>query len=105
MQNWRSSSKMTGISAITREVPAAGAPSWEDVGLRKACKDFEAMLTAQLMSQMRSTVPKSDFFGSSDEEEIFQGLLDQEVAKKTSETGAMQLGDVLYRSLLQQKVR
>ena len=75
----------------------------EDAKLKRACKDFESMMVTQLLGQMRRTIPKSDFFGSSDEEEIFRGMLDQEMATEISKGGAMKLGDLLYAQLTQKR--
>jgi len=71
----------------------------EDAKLRKVCQDFESVLVAHMLSKMRETVPKTNLFGSGREEEIFRSLLDQEIAKEISRTGAMKLADLVYAQL------
>jgi flagellar protein FlgJ len=71
----------------------------QDRALKKACQDFESLLVAQMLHSMRSTVEKSDLFGSRDKEELWQGMMDDEVAKQISRTGAFGIGDLIYRQL------
>jgi flagellar protein FlgJ len=75
----------------------------EDAKTRRVCQEFESLLVAQMLTKMRESVPKSDLFGSSEKEEIFRGMLDQEMAKQISETSAMKLGDLLYAQLIKER--
>lgn len=70
-----------------------------DAALRKACREFESLLTAQMLQKMRDSVHKSDLFGSREKEEIFQSMLDEEMAKHIAHTGALGLGDTIYAQL------
>lgn len=70
-----------------------------DVKLRKACQGFEAMLVQQMLSAMRQTVEKSDVFGSREKEDVFQGMLDQQMADEMARTGSMGIADMLYAQL------
>jgi len=81
----------------------AQPPDLRDARLRKACREFESLLVAQMLSKMRSAVPKTDLFGSSEKEEFFQDMLDQEIAKQVSQTGTMGIGNLLYIQLSQEK--
>ena len=92
----------------TQSVTPAGSPpvqplSKEDLALKKACGEFEALFTTQLLQRMRATVPKSEFFGSSEKEEIFRCMLDEETAKEIAKTGAMGIGRMLYAQLSSQR--
>ena len=80
-------------------------PDVEDVKLRETCRDFESLLVQQMLSKMRASIPKSDFFGSKDKEEIFQSMLDEEYAKELSESGSLGLADMLYAQLAALKKR
>jgi len=80
--------------------PASGK---DDLALKKACRDFESLLVAQMLKEMNKSVPKNDLFGSKEKEEIWQGMLDDEVAKQISKSGAMGLGDTIYVQLLRIK--
>lgn len=94
------------IESIPLADPAAQTkPPVEDPKLRKACRDFESLLVQQMLSKMRASIPKSDLFGSKDEEEIFSGMLNEEYAKSLSETGSLGLGDMLYAQLAALKKR
>jgi len=90
-----------GIIGRTRGAAKADKPTSdkEDAALKKACREFESLLVAQMLHQMRATVPKADLFGSREKEEIFQSLLDDEVAKEISRTGTLKLADLIYAQL------
>lgn len=71
----------------------------QDAKLRKACQDFEAVLIKQMLSKMRDTVPENDLFGSSEEEKIFQEMMDQETAVQIARKGCTGIAEILYRQL------
>lgn len=75
----------------------------EDAALKKACREFESVLVAQMLKNMRSSVQKSDLFGSSEKEEMFQGMLDDEIAKDISRTNSFGIAQTLYNQLSQIK--
>ncbi len=76
--------------------------SKEDKKLKEACRDFEAMFISQLLKSMRKTVEKADLYGSSKEEEIWQEMIDAEIAKSASKTGSFGIADMLYKQLSSQ---
>jgi murein DD-endopeptidase MepM/ murein hydrolase activator NlpD len=67
--------------------------------LRQACKDFESIFTYQLLKSMRRTVQKCDLFHGGTDEEIYQSLFDQELAKSMAGLGQSSLSELLYRQL------
>jgi peptidoglycan hydrolase FlgJ len=71
----------------------------DDVKLKKACRDFESMLVYQMLNKMRQTVEKSNLFGSNEQEKTFQGMLDEQLAAKMSESGAIGIGDIIYNQI------
>jgi flagellar protein FlgJ len=73
--------------------------------LRKACTDFEALVTARMLESMRQTVPKTGFFGNDPGREIYHGLMDQELSRKISQRGGLHLGDMLYRQVMKGEER
>ncbi len=94
------------IENTTAAAPAAQTRTGsDDPKLRKACQDFEALLVRQLLSKMRSSIPKNDLFGSRDKEEIFQGMLDEEYANQISASDSLGLGEMLYAQLSTMKKR
>jgi peptidoglycan hydrolase FlgJ len=86
------------LTAAKTALPFSEAQK-DDAALRKACREFESLLTAQMLQKMRDSVPKSDLFGSREKEEIFQSMLDEEMAKHIAHTGALGLGDAIYAQL------
>ena len=78
---------------------AVSSRDTEDVKLRKACQDFEAVLMKQMLSKMRDTVPENDLFGSSEEEKFFLDMMDQETAQQIAKSGSMRIAEILYKQL------
>jgi len=84
--------------------PAKDTPvNKEDAELKKVCSEFESILVLQMLKQMRASVMKADLFGSSQKEEMFQDMMDEEIAKDFSKTGSIGLGEMMYRQLIAQK--
>jgi peptidoglycan hydrolase FlgJ len=83
--------------AAAQTTPSAAA---EDAKLKQACQEFEQLFLTQMMAQMRSTVPKSDIFGGGgSQEEMFQGMLDQERAKSWAQEGGVGLANLLFQQM------
>ena len=80
-------------------LPRAEAQEDRDQKLRKACKEFESVLTYQLLQSMRRTVQKCDLFHGGNEESMYESLLDQELSKSLADQGDRSLADLLYRQL------
>ena len=71
----------------------------KDAKLKKACKDFESILTYQLLRSMRKTVDKGDLFHGGKGEEIYESLFDMEISKNMSDLGPNSLAKTLYDQL------
>ena len=71
----------------------------KDKKLKKACKDFEAILTYQVLTSMRKSVGKCDLFRGGKGEEIFQSLFDMQISKDMSDFGPNSLARLLYNQL------
>lgn len=71
----------------------------KDHELKKVCKEFESIFTYQLLKSMRGTVDKCALFHGGQGEEIYESLLDQELAKKMAGQGINSLAECLYRQL------
>lgn len=71
----------------------------EDAKLREACRDVESLFLAHLLKSMRSTVQKTDLFGSDESESTFQDMLDDEIAKEATQQKGVGLADMLYEQL------
>ena len=70
--------------------------------VREASEDFESLFVTQMYQAMRRTAPPTQLFGNTRDEELFRGLLDQEVAKQAAHSGSFGLGESLYRQMAPQ---
>ena len=61
-------------------------------------QEFESLFTHQMLRQMRTAIPKSDFLDGGNAENIFTDLLDQEIGKIVSKRG-IGIADVVYTQL------
>lgn len=69
--------------------------------LYKACEDFEAIFTQMMFKEMRKTINKSELINGGYAEEVFQGMMDEEIAKESAK-GNGSLADLLYQQLRSQ---
>jgi flagellar protein FlgJ len=68
--------------------------------LYKACQDFEALFIKQMLDVMRKTVHKGDdLLNAGMGQDIFEGMLYDEYAKKMSETAQFGLSDMIYKQV------
>jgi murein DD-endopeptidase MepM/ murein hydrolase activator NlpD len=67
--------------------------------IRKACKDFESIFTYELLKSMRRTIEKCDLFHGGQAEEIYESMLDQELAKNIAGNGSSSISELLYQQL------
>jgi peptidoglycan hydrolase FlgJ len=68
--------------------------------LYQACQDFEALFIKQMLDAMRKTVHKEDDLQNGGmSQDIFEGMLYDEYAKKMAETAQFGLSDTIYRQL------
>ena len=71
--------------------------------LKDVSKEFESIFVYQMITAMRKTVAESSLIKKSNGEKIFEGMLDEEWARKLSGQNSMSgLSDVIYRQLSQQ---
>lgn len=97
------------VQSPHRSTPASqpGEKKIDREKLKKACADFEALFVARMLKLMRQSIPQNGLLGNGPGKEIYQSLMDQELAQKMSKRGGVGLGEVLYRQVLQreEKVR
>ena len=75
-------------------------PTADKQKLRKACADFEALLTQQMLSTMRESAFEGEgLFEKSYGEKLFQGMVDQEIATKMANGKGSGFGDMLFQQL------
>jgi flagellar protein FlgJ len=72
----------------------------KDSPLYKACLDFEAIFIRQMLDVMRKTVHKEDdMLGGGLSQDVFEGMLYDQYAKKMAETAGFGLADTLFRQV------
>ncbi len=71
-----------------------------EAALKRACKEFEALLLHQILKGLDRTVPRSGLFREGLETKIYRDMFYQEVAREVSERGTG-LSELLYRELSQ----
>ena len=70
-----------------------------DEELKNASEQFEALLLNFMIKEMRSTVPESGLFERSMAEEIFTGMLDEQMAGKMAKNGDVGLSRLIFDQL------
>lgn len=87
-------------SALTRPEQQNSPSPEKNQTLRKACADFEALLTQQMLATMRESSAETEgLFEKSHGEKLFQSMLDQELAEKMAGGSGTGLGKMLFEQL------
>jgi len=66
--------------------------------MEKVARDFEAVFINKLFESMRKAIPKSDLLDSS-AMDMYQTMMDQEMAKDLSKQKGMGMGEMVYNDL------
>ena len=83
----------SGLQAL-RRAAAKNDPS----AVRKVAQQFESMFTRMMLKSMRDTVGTDPLFGS-DQEKMYQGMYDDQLALQLSKGRGLGLADMLVRQL------
>ena len=67
--------------------------------LKKVCEDFEAIFIKQLFKEMRKTLSNGGIMGKSVRAQIYQDIIDEQIALKMAHAGGIGIGEKLYRAL------
>jgi flagellar protein FlgJ len=67
--------------------------------LRRSCQDFEAIFIQSMFKSMRKSIPDGGLFEKDTAHEIYQDMLDGEVAKEISRHQSLGLADQMYRQM------
>lgn len=73
-------------------------PAQKEKKLRESCEGFESIFIQKMWEEMRKTLPKSTLLHGK-EEQFWQGMYDQELAKKMTSAGGIGLADMMYAQL------
>ncbi|MBT5550590.1 MAG: hypothetical protein HOJ79_08935 [Nitrospina sp.] len=66
--------------------------------MEKVARDFESVFINKLFESMRKAIPKSDLLQSSSMD-MFQSMMDQEMAKELSKRKGLGMGEMVYNDL------
>jgi peptidoglycan hydrolase FlgJ len=67
-------------------------------GMEKAARDFESVFINKLFESMRKGIPKSGLL-ESHSMDMFQSMMDQEMAKELSKRKGLGMGEMVYNDL------
>ncbi|MFH1739673.1 MAG: rod-binding protein [bacterium] len=95
ISNGRVSGDLDRLNAIAQKKP----DKMSERELREVANDFESLLVRQLLKEMRKTVPKDGFLGSSSATEMYQEMGDDALAKDLGATGGFGVGELVYQQL------
>jgi len=93
-------SNLSGNNSVERAIQLsniAGISDAEDQ-LKAVTSQFEAILLRQMMSAMRATVPRSGFLDSFSLQ-MYESMLDEEIANVVSKERGIGLSEMLYNQL------
>ena len=71
----------------------------DDVKLKKACQEMEAVFLNLLLKSMRDTVPKSTIGGTGKQGETMQSMFDMEMTRNMAAAGGTGIAGMMYRNL------
>lgn len=67
--------------------------------LKELCRDFESIFIHSLFKEMRKTIPESELLGNDMATDLFEEIMDMEVARDMAAKGGFGLADILYGQL------
>jgi len=85
----------------SRSLDALRAQAGKDpkAALRAAAKQFETVFMSMVLKSMRDTVPKDGLMSGGSEEQMFQGMLDQQFAQSMADGKGAGLADLIVQQL------
>ncbi len=70
-----------------------------DADIENAAEQFESLLLNFMIREMRATVPESTLFPQSMTEEIFTGMLDEQIAGEMAQNGGIGISRMIFNQL------
>lgn len=67
--------------------------------IREACAEFEALFINMMLKELRTTVNKSGFMDGGNAEELYTGLMDNQISQDLAAKGGIGLAAMLYRQM------
>ncbi|MBI5682875.1 MAG: peptidoglycan DD-metalloendopeptidase family protein [Deltaproteobacteria bacterium] len=71
----------------------------KDRELDKAASEFESVFIYYMLKTMRESVMKADLFGDNKAEEMYRGMLDEEISKVIAKAGGIGLKDTIIKGM------
>ncbi|MEZ4483721.1 MAG: rod-binding protein [Syntrophotaleaceae bacterium] len=79
--------------------PVERLPRTDPEKLRQKCQEFEAVMVQAMLKSMRASVPEGGLLPKGNDQQIFEDLMDQQVAIEMSRKQGMGIADALFRQL------
>lgn len=86
----------TRLENLKKQFQSEGNKSDEEI--RDLARQFESIFIHQMIKEMRKSVHKSDLLNSFSLE-MYESMMDEEIAKEMSKQKGIGLGDVIYQQL------
>ena len=93
---------VSAARAAVQAKPSARAAQAVDKSseLYKACLDFESLFIKQMLDVMRKTIHKEDdLLNGGLSQDVFEGMLYDQYAKKMAETAGFGLAETIYKQV------
>lgn len=87
---------------LDQGIPSFPTKKQGEEGLMEACEEFESIFVNEIFKAMRRTVPHGELIPRGMAEDIFESMLDEEIARKSSKTNDFGLSRILYEQLSSQ---
>jgi len=88
---------------VVSQQPKAPPREGRDEALWQASLKFEAVFLQQMMSEMRKSVPQSDFLPHGFAEKSYQSMMDQAIADAGGRRGMLGIAATIYAQLKQRQ--
>lgn len=87
---------------IRQAADATPGKQREEAKLKEACQQFEQMYLTQMFQQMRKSAKMGggeDMLGGGKDQEMFNGMLDEERAKNWASSGGVGLANLMFQQM------
>lgn len=80
--------------------PSTSGKSLKDrASLKQACQEFEAIFIESMFKAMRKTIPDGGLFEKDHATEMYQAMIDQEIAANIAQHQGLGLADQMYKQM------
>jgi peptidoglycan hydrolase FlgJ len=89
------------IAAHTSSPKATGKEKTENdlKALRESCREFEAIFIQQMYQAMRKNIPNDGLLPRDNATQIYQDMLDTQMARETAKGKGIGLGEKMYNQM------